>query len=468
MTAFPVLLTLSLVVTSAAAAAQRPTRDRCQLEVLSSDREGVREDFQSGVNYFLGGDVHLKCRRQEVYLDADSVASFSGDVVRLITRAHYRDAEMDVTADTLTYISATERLELRGNAVVVNRVNGSTLKSPWIDYLRAVTGVRDSAEVIALQRPTVTYRVARAASDTADPSPYLIVADGMRTRGSSWMVGWGNVLVDREALHGRGDSLLYLRADQDLATLVGAPAHLTRAGADSFAVTGLQVQLGFLDQDLRMVRAHGDGVVRNRVGVVTGDTVALGFAAGELATTRSWRAGGGPATVAADGFDVRGDSIAIDTPQERLRDLWVFRQAVLMQPLDDSARSVVAADSTPPIRNTMTGAAIHAQFVDHDSAGTPVTRLAEIMATGQATSLFSRTVLREGKPSPTINYTRGDTIIVVMKTGDSTGVHEVRAYRGGAPVDGVQLERASLPARPAPAAERPERPATPTREDETP
>src|SRR5690606_13920312 len=102
---------------------------------------------------------------------------------------------------------ADEQLQLRGNAVVTNRINGSTLAGPWIDYLRAVRGIRDSAETIALQRPTVTYRVARAEGDTLEPAPYVITGDGMKTRGSSWMVAWGQVLVDRDSLHGRGDSL---------------------------------------------------------------------------------------------------------------------------------------------------------------------------------------------------------------------------------------------------------------------
>ena len=46
--------------------------------------------------------------------------------------------------------------------------------------------------------------------------------------------------------------------------------------------------------------------------------------------------------------------------------------------------------------------------------------------------------------SPSITYTRADTILIYMKGGDSTGVSRVVAIRGGEPVDGVQLEQASL------------------------
>ncbi len=459
MRVYPLALALLAAGSSAPLMAQRPADRRCQLEVLSSEREGVREDFQAGVNYFLGGDVHLKCRSQNVYLDADSVASYNGTIVRFITRAHYRDADSDITADTMTYVTATERLELRGNVVAINRVNGSTLRSPWVDYLRAVTGVRDSAEAIALQRPTVTYPP-RGTGDSAGAEPYRMTSDGMRTRGSSWMVGWGEVEVDRDSLHGRGDSLIYVRTEQDRVTLVGVPATLIRSGSDSFAVEGSLVHLGLVGEDLRQVQAEGQGIVSNRIGTVTGDSVDLAFEDGQLVRTQSWVQSSPEATVMANGFDVRGDSIAIDTPGERLRELRVFRRAVLVEPVADSA---VGSDSLPPIHNTMTGAAIHARFVDHDSAGTLVTRLQDITTTGSATALFSRMVTRNGEASPTINYTRGDTIIVEMTVGDSSGVKEVRAYRGQTPVDGVQLERASLPAR---SATTPPPPAPPRREDQ--
>src|SRR5690606_38709708 len=110
------------------------------------------------------------------------------------------------------------------------------------------------------------------------------------------------------------------------------------------------------------------------------------------------------------------------------------------------------------IRDQMTGNRITARFVDVDSAGTILTRLLDIVATGSATSLYAREVERNGRLEPTINYTRADTIIILMKTGDSTGIHEVRAFRGREPVDGIQLERASVRAarRPTEGAARPE------------
>lgn len=448
----PAILLATLV--PLAMPAQQPAERRCLLEVLNVDREGVRSDFQSNVNYFAGGNVRLRCRGQNVRLGGDSLESYNAQVIRLITDASYRDDDLDINADTIVYTRSDERLQLRGNAVVVNRSNGSKLEGPWIDYLRAVKGVRDSAEVVALENPTIEYEVTAEPGDTVPPSPYIIHGEGMRSRGSSWMVSWGGVRIDRDSLHGRGDSLLLVRAESDMATLVGKPATLTRSGVDSFVVIGAHVPLRFKGRELEGVNAYGDASVRGKVATINADSIELDFAKRQLVATRAWGKTDRARIRADQGYEILGDSVAIDTPDEHLREVRAFGRAVLMEPLDSVAALPIvadsiaadsaAADSTPPIRNTMTGAHLVARFAQHDSAGTTITRVVDIIATGAATSLFSRTVFRNGRASPTINYTRGDTIIVTMKTGDSTGVKEVRAIAGNQQVDGVQLERESL------------------------
>ncbi|HQW67963.1 MAG TPA: hypothetical protein PLJ23_13035, partial [Gemmatimonadales bacterium] len=66
---------------------------RCVLEFeRPAQREGVRvEPFAGNENYYIGGDVRLKCRGQNVRVGADSVESINGEVVRFITKAYYRD-----------------------------------------------------------------------------------------------------------------------------------------------------------------------------------------------------------------------------------------------------------------------------------------------------------------------------------------------------------------------------------------
>jgi hypothetical protein len=445
--------------------------------LLGTDRGLVRDEPLPGnENYYFGGNVRFRCQNQPVYLGADSIASYNGDVVQLMTRAYYRDEDVNVTADSMVYTRINEKLEARGNVVVVNRANGSTLTGPWVDHYRAVRGIRDTAETTALQRPTVEYAVAKTAADTVEPAPYKIEADRMRERGPR-LEGWGGVVITRDSLRGLADSVLYLTDSTGMATLYGPPAELRRTGADSFLVRGDEVRLGIAGEDLDRIEAHGGGQITNGVADVVGESVAIALVDGTVAQTFAWDREA-LARVLAEGYDVRGDSVAIDTPGERLRELRVFGNGVLRSPLTDSlpvrsdslAVPAVPSDSVPAdstggrpaddeaIRDQMTGGQITARFVDVDSAGTLLTRLLDIVATGSATSLYSREVERNGRLEPTINYTRADTIIILMKTGDSTGISEVRAFRGREPVDGVQLERASVRAarRPAEGAARPE------------
>lgn len=443
------LLALALLAGVGPLAGQRPSERRCRLVVLNVDREGSRDERLAGnVNYFAAGNVRLRCADQPIFLNGDSLESYNAEVIRLLTAASYRDSDIRIDADTLTYLKGSELLQARGNVRIVNAVNGSTLEGPYVDYFRAVRGIRDSAETVALGRPVVRYRVARAPGDTVDPSPYVIVADGLRGRGSSNLNGWGNVTVDRDSLTGRGDTLHYDRGTADVAVLIGEPARMARTGEDSFRVTGRQVALVLEGEALRAVRAFGNGHVLGGAGEIIADSAALTFEEGELVQTLAWDRAD-RAQVLAGGYDVRGDSVAIDTPGERLRELRVFDDGLLVEPEDttatpavpDSLVAVPDSAGTAGVRNTMTGNRITARFIDHDSAGTVRTQVVDIVAIGSATSLFARDVERDGRVSPTINYTRADTIVVVMKTGDSSGVAEVRAFGN---VDGLQLERESL------------------------
>ena len=441
-------LMMAAVTITDAAAAQRPAERRCVLELLSADREGGGDEPIAGsANYYAGGNVRLRCRNQPVFLDGDSVTSIGGQFIQVITRAQYRDEDVIIDADTLTYLKGNEVLQARGAVRILNKLNGSTLIGSYVDYYRAVRGVRDSAESTALNRPTVTYRVARAAGDTIDPSPYLIVADGLKGYGSNRLTGWGSVTVDRDSLAGRGDSLLYTQGDTEEVTLAGQPATLVRSGADSFSVAGRHVVLGLVGEELRAVRALGQGRILGGTGEIIADSAALEFEDGKLVATRAWDRTV-RARIISQGYEIFGDSVAIDTPAERLREIRIFDQGEVVELADSTGKGPIDTTAAQPadsadatIDNRMTGTRLTLRFQDHDSAGTVLTQLVDITAIGGATSLFSREVEREGRTSPSINYTRADTIVVVMRTGDSTGVLEVRAFGH---VDGMQLEQESL------------------------
>jgi hypothetical protein len=439
---------LALVLPYGMLSAQESTVRRCNIVLLRSDRESVRDVPVAGnENLFAGGNVEIRCAQQEIFIGADSVASFNRDVIQFMTRAYFRDEEVDITADTLLYTRMDERVQARSNVVAVNRLNGTTVTGPWLDHYRAAPGIRDSSETNARDRPKLTHAVARAPGDTVDPSPYVIDADRLVARGSSLMEAFGEVVITRDSLRGTGDSAVYRTGENRSATLRGGQAMLVRSGPDSFAVTGNEVELGFdeVADELDAVSAWGDGRVTNGTADVVGDSVSLALTDGKLTQTLAWDRRR-LARVLAQGYDIRGDSIAIDTPGEQLREMRVFANGVVRSPETDSM--AVERDSTArqsadqSIRDQMTGDRITARFIDADSAGVRQTQLLEMIAIGHATSLTSREVEREGQMEPTINYTRADTIIVKMKTGVAPGVDEVQAFRGQEPVDGIQLERA--------------------------
>lgn len=431
----------ALVSTLLSASAPAQQGKRCLLQVDNVDREGfLSEPIPGNTNYFAGGNVRLSCARQNVRLGGDSLASLGGNVIILIDKAFFRDATISLTADTITYFKANgELMQARGHVAVRNLKTGSTLTGPSVDYARAVTGVRPEAEMLAVQRPTLTYLPARGSKDTTRATPYLIVGDRLKGLGESKLYGYGNVTVDRDSLHGTGDSLTYLGGRGGSASLFGKLAQLHRTSNDSFRVKGSEVRLGLDDEALRDVRAFGDGQVTNGSSDIRGDSVALTFTDEKLSRTLAWDRRR-HATVHNEGYDVQGDSIAIDTPGEKLKELRVYRRGMLQNPVDTTATDTSA--SAPRHRDTLWGERIIASFAQVDSAGTVKTRLQQIEAIGSAASLFSRNVVKNGKTTPSVNYTRADTILVLMKGGDSTGVSAVRAH---GTVDGLQMETASLP-----------------------
>ncbi len=442
---------LLLAVTASGASAQKGRRCLLEFERAVS-REGVRvEPFENNVNFYAGGDVRLRCQGQAVRLGADSLESINGDVIRLVTKAYYRDDELSLKADTLTYYKVGERVEARGHVLATSIRDSSSLQGPSLDYLRAVRGVRDSAETVAQARPTLIIVPKRARDDTASAAPYRIVADLLRGFGSSRLAGRGNVTVDRDDLRGRGDSLQYTSGATGRTILTGAPATWQRTGTDSFTIKGRDIRLALTDDVLDDVRAFGDGDVIQDSTHITGDSVALRFLDGKLARTDAWGRGQ-LAHATQDGYELSGDSIAIATPDEQLRSIRIHGRGMVRNPVDSTVK-IAAGDSTaaPRERDTLWGNRIEASFQQADSAGTTITRLARIEAIGMARSLISQSVEKRGVTSPTVNYARADTIVIVMKAYPASGFAEVR-MRGN--VDGVQLETASIgkkvPALPAP------------------
>ena len=447
------LLLGSLGIVAAAAAVPPPAPGtRCNLHLIKADHDFVRNpQFNNdvNVNYDVAGHVHLQCDRQEIFLDADSVSVLSEDYARLYGHVVYRDSAYRFAADTMIYILRLEKLEARGNVHVLDKSAGSTLDGPFVDYWRQVKGVNDSARVEALKRPTVHYFTTPPSGDSTKRSPYILVGAHLKGFGKSRMTADSAVTLDRDSLHARSDSIAVDRGKATTVQLMGKPARVRRAGEDSFLVVGKEIRFRLEDDKLRELRSFLDASVVRGATIVNGDTVTMAFTAEKLGLTLAWNRKTG-ATMRSEGYDVVGDSLAVETPAELLREIRVFNHGMIRNPRDTTVHpsprfpgDTAKPDST---RNTLWGERITARFDQADSAGTQVTRVRGLQAFGkgalQARSLFARMVTaKDGKVTPSINYTLADTILLRMKSGDSSGISAVQAYGH---VDGVQLETASM------------------------
>lgn len=439
------MLAALLLLAPSVLAAQKAKR--CMTQLLPGSNQFRRqEQFGGNVTVYLGGNVRIRCVGQDVQLGGDSVQIINENTYLLMGHAFYRDSSLNVTSDTLTYLKHApnpqqdETVLARQNVKVTDRKTGSTLTGPSVDFSRAARGVRDSDEVLASGRPVVHYLPETTGRRATAPKPWTITAQYLRGFGQSHLWGGGAVSVDRDSLRVNADSLDVESSKTRTAKFVGKPATLRRIGSDSFLVTGELIRLAFTGDTLQAIRSFGEGTVTRESGTIKGDSILIAFEKEKLARTNVWGRSSN-AKVHSSGYDAEGDSIMIATPDEKLRELRSFRHGMLANPLDTLHPMVIdSAGGGPPSRDTLWGDRILALFDEADSAGTMVTRVTRVQATGNARSWYAYNAGEKGQNCPTLAYFRADTIVVRMKSGDSTGVADVR-YHGK--VNGYLAEKTS-------------------------
>ncbi len=422
-----------LLVAAAPLAGQ--SSERCTLQIDNVDRQGIAVETTGGVNYFAGGNVRLSCRGTKITMFSDSVASYAGNTVQFTGHVRYRDTTLALDTDFGTYFRSAERWEARRNVKTRNLKTGSTLVGPSLDYYRAVQGVRDTTEMYAVGRPRIEYfakdsaRGDSAAADSAGKprEGYVIVADRVRIKGDDRIWGGGKVTVDRSDFAARGDSLRLDTGPANDGTLLGARPELHGLGADSFNLTGSRLDFRLKDRDLERVIAKGDGKAVNKDWTLVADTIVHDLVERKLAHTEAWGDSIRPHATSPK-YEIRADSMALDSPGQQLREARAFGKAWLGGQVD----------STTKERDWLTGDTVIATFETHDSAGSTRPVLTRLVARGSARSyhLDSNEKQKPGQ-RPTINYARGNEIVITMKPDGSETVQLVEV-RGKA--DGVQLE----------------------------
>jgi hypothetical protein len=435
MTRGPLVMLVVASCVGGGAAPLTAQSDRCFFQVERVGRQGAQEPTATGsFNYFAGGGVRLVCRNTGVSMESDSVAYYNGgEYTEFIGNVRYVDSTVTMTALRGTYYKSGERFEARDSVVLRNLTNGSTLTGPSLDYYRAVTGLRDVEQLVAVQRPTIRYFGTDSAGRRQEP--YLIVADRVRMRGNDQMWAAGTVTIDRSDFAGRSDSLRLDTGAGNDGSMVGGPPELRGLGTDPYRLIGTLIDLTLDDDDdLSFVVAKDSAHAVNDEWDLVADTIALDIVDDELEQMLAWGKSIRPEATSTD-YLINADSLALDTPQQILRELRSFGTAWLGS----------AIDSVTGERDWMAGDTVMARFVEREPGDTAKAALERLEARGDARSY--RQVYEEGDAcaEPSINYVRGQTIIVYMKPPPEEDVDRVEIF---GEVDGIQLEPCVVPPTP--------------------
>lgn len=402
-------------------AAGRP----CKVVIDSVGRQAQQVVVRPGeTNVFAGGGVLAHCDGTGTTLAADSVAWFAGvrrfDMLSQKNPVHIRDTAVTLDAVTAAYYLQQERLEAHKNVVAVTRTTGSVLRGPNLTYYRAAKGIRDTMEMYATGRPTIEYR---AAADSGEP--YLIVADRVRFKGNDRVWGGGRVTIDRSDFAARGDSMQLDQAGGS-GLLLGQP-RVEGKGPRPYALTGTRIELGLAGREVRLVKALGDGVATGTDWRLTADTIHLHLDRKKLQQAFAW----GPkdsvhAHAVSTLHTIRADSLALDLPDEVLTEARAFGRAYSTSRKDST--KLAEAD-------WIAGDSLTARWAQvPDSGGTPRSKLHQLVARGAARSFTHLDSGRDSTTGPSLNYSRG-TVIDIVLAGDKVDRVTVTGR-----ADGVQLE----------------------------
>jgi len=427
---------LAILATSAAPLAAQ--NDRCVFQIDNVDRQGSVNETSAGTNYFAGGNVRLSCRGQQLTMQSDSVAAYGGNVVQFIGNVKYRDSTLTMDADRGTYYRNGEKWEARGRVTTKNLTTGSTLTGPALDYFRVVKGVRDTLEMFSTGRPRIQYATTPAGAKPGEP--YMIVADRVRLKGSDRLWAGGKVTIDRSDFAARGDSLRLDTGKGNDGTLVGGNPVMRGLGRDSFNLTGRRLDLRLDQRELTYVVAKGGSHAVSKEWDLVADTIGLDLNNRKLEQTLAWGDSIRPHAT-SPAYAMRADSLALDTPAQQLKEVRGFGSAWLGGTIDSVSKQ----------RDWMRGDTVVANFVQRDSAGTRRAALSRIVARKGAQSYHLDPNQRHPE-RPSINYARGDVIVMTMSQAAKGGVDRVDV-RGK--VDGIQLEAADAVAPPDSARPRP-------------
>lgn len=425
-------MTAAVLAVALAAQAQDPGLGRPCAVVIDSVGGTYREvAVGPQKNTFVSGGFLMHCRGTTTSVAADSAAHYAGpNRLDLVGNVVVRDTALALDATNASYFLSQERLEAHRQVVAVNRRTGTVLRGPNVTYLRAIVGIRDTTEMFASGRPTIDYYSAKADSS----EPYVIVADRVRFKGDDRFWGGGRVTIDRSDFAARGDSVM-LDERAGLGLLLGKPS-IEGKGASSYQLAGRRIELALDGRNVRRAKALGAGSAVAADWRLTADTIHLTVDQRKVQQVFAWGDSSRPLAISAKST-VRADSLALDTPDQIMKQVRAYGHAHSTSARDSTADSTVRD-------NWIEGDTLVADFSPKmAAAGKRTSEIKTITATGAARSLMH---LKKGTDQPcwSRNYSRGQKIAIAF-AGDSLDNVVVSGAADGAHLECFVARRDTVP-----------------------
>lgn len=379
----------------------------------------------STANTFIGGGFIGRCQGENNRISADSAEQFeSAGIVNLYGNVVYEEPnKLRVTAAHAIYLTREGRLFADGGVVATQLATGSTITGPNIEYSRVMPG-RPVAKLVAPNRPTA--RLIEKDSTGKLGEPTIVTADRFEDLGDTLLLGWGDVVITREQIIGRADSLAFNKTTQR-ARLVRAARIRSLDTSQAFTLNGDTVDLYTTEKKLDRVFASHAATATNKDLIITAERIDLRLKAQQI--DEAFAFGSGRARAQTPQQDVESDSMRIVLTDQRPREVRAIGGAVA-KGMPDTLK-IKSTD-----RDMLRGDSLFAYFdtaqVATDTSGQ--TRIKEIQAFGNASSLFQIASKRGPSAPPAINYVRGQRIVVQFDTGS------VRDVRVDSAATGLYLE----------------------------
>jgi lipopolysaccharide export system protein LptA len=354
---------------------------------------------------YAGGGIVGNCRGQDINITADSAESYEGsDLHILIGNVNYREAKYTITSRRATYYKNEERLVFQDSVRAQMTKDAATLEGPHLEYLRAISGLREQARVIATQRPRLTY-VEKDSSGKELP-PVIMLGNVIIGEGDSTFFAVGDVRIERTDVLATGDSAMFDGARR-FSRLMKGPV-VESKGEDPFTLKGRVIDMFAAEEtrELNRVVAIDSANAVSSDFDVDSDTIDLRLEQKKL--TRAFAFGPSGARATSPARDIIADSMDIIMPNQQIRELRAVGKAFA-----ESDPDTVKIKSIE--RDWIRGDTLIALFDSIAATDTMQPDVRELFASGQASAFYQVATDSAQRDRPGLNYVVGRVIRLAFK-----------------------------------------------------